>query len=144
MKRSTALAMLGLFVLAMGALCSTAEGRGWLKDVASAQVDDVLDTVAVTPEQRRALDDMKKYLAAEIDAKIEQLQGLVRCVVQARTRPTGAFRLELPRIGPLSEVRVAPRLIRSLAKPCPGSGYLPPPRGAVAAEWRSCCSVAPR
>jgi hypothetical protein len=147
MKRSTALALLGLFTLGVVAMGATSEGRRGLKAIAAAQVDDVLDTVAVTQDQRRALERLKTFVAAEVDAKVEQLQSLIRCAVNSRSRPARRFLLGAPAIGPISQVHLAsPQLVQNWARKgsCTGHGFLPPARGTVAAEWRSCCFAARR
>ncbi len=145
MKRSTALALMGLFILGMGALWATVDGRRFLRNIAAAQLDDVLDTVAVTHNQRVALERAKHAVAAEVDLRVEQLRGLIECAMNSHARPRGRFFLGLPGNRPAAEIRPLPFFVRHSGRgACPSNGYLPPPRGAVAAEWRSCCSVAPR
>ncbi|HKD41735.1 MAG TPA: hypothetical protein VKB87_15745 [Myxococcaceae bacterium] len=145
MRRSTAAALLGLFILGMGLLCSSESGRRGLQNLATAQVDDVLDTIAVTQNQRLALERVRQDVVAEINARVEQLQNLIRCALDSRSPPRGRFHLVSPPNVRTSELRALPFLVRSTAtRSCSSSSYLPPRRAAVAAEWRSCCSVAPR
>ncbi len=145
MKRSAALGLLGVFILGFGAMCATTAGRHWLKEVAVAQVDDVLDTVAVTERQRRALEEIKNHVAGALEAKIRQLEGVVRCAVNNRAGSSHRFHLSAPRIGPISEFRADPLLPRVWVQGSrPQSSYLPPIRGAFATEWRSCSPCTPR
>jgi hypothetical protein len=144
MRRSTAAALLGLFILGMGVLCSTESGRRGLQNLATAQVDDVLDTIAVTQNQRLALERVRENVVAEINSRVEQLQNLIRCALDS-PRPRGRFHLASPPNVRTSELRALPFLVRSTStRSCSSSSYLLPRRAAVAAEWRSCCSVAPR
>ncbi len=139
MKRSAALGLLGVFILGFGALCATAAGRHWLKEIAVAQVDDVLDTLAVTDRPRRALEEIKNRVAVAIEGKIRQVESVLRCAVNSRSGSSPRFQLAPPRIGPISEFRADPRIPRVWVHGSrPPSSYLPPIRGAFATEWRSC------
>jgi len=144
-KRTAALGLLGVFILSLGAICATADGRRWLKKVAIAQVDDVLDTIAVTQRQRQALEEIKNLVAAEVEGKIRQLEGLIQCAVNSRSGSSHRLQLVAPRIGPISEFRADPRIPRVWVHSSrPPTSFLPPIRGSFATEWRSCSRCAPR
>jgi hypothetical protein len=77
--------------------------------------------------------------------KIRQLEGVVRCAVNNRSEPSHRFHLGAPRIGPISEFRVPPQVVRAWGHGSrPTTSYLPPIPGAFATEWRSCSPGARR
>lgn len=143
MKRSTALALLGVVVSSIGVLCATAEGRRWLLDVAGDQVESVLDTIAVTPEQRRALEQVQSAVQARLAAQVEQLRSMLRCAT-ARHEQRHQVLLPLPPLGSLSEWTGRPCRSWAWVNHRPGDGYLPPRPGSLASEWRSCRTFGPR
>ncbi len=144
MKRSTALALLSVVVSSIGVLCATGEGRRWLLDVAADQVDSVLDTIAVTPEQRRALDQVQSAVQSQLGAHVEKLRSVLRCAI-ARNGQRHHLLSTLPPLGSLSELSGRPQRVWAWSGGHrPGDGYLPPRPGSLATEWRSCRTFAPR
>ena len=143
MKRSTALALLSVVVSSIGVLCATAEGRRWLGDIAADQVDSVLETIAVTPEQRQALEQMQSAVRSHLAAHVDRLRSMLRCA-SARNQQRPQL-LWLPPPGSLSEWTGRPQRIWAWGgNHRPGDGYLPPRPGSFATEWRSCRTFGPR
>ncbi len=144
MKRSTALALLSVVVSSIGVLCATGEGRQWLRDVAADQVDSVLDTIAVTAQQRRALEQVQSAVQSDLGARVEKLRSVLRCAT-ARNDERHHLLFTLPPIGFLSELTSRPQRTWAWSgSQRPGNGYLPPRPGSFATEWRSCRTFAPR
>jgi len=144
MKRSTALALLSVVVSSIGVLCATAEGRQWLLAVAGDQVDSVLDTIAVTPEQRQALEQVQSAVQSHVAARVELLRSMLRCAA-ARHNQRHQVLLTVPPLGPLSDWNARPQRVWGWSgSHRPGDGYLPPRPGSFATEWRSCRPFGPR
>ena len=144
MKRSTALALLSVVVSSIGVLCATAEGRQWLRDVAADQVDSLLDTIAVTPEQRQTLEQVQTAVQSHLAAHVEQLRSMLRCAAARHDQPRQLL-LTLPPLGSLSEWSGKPQRIWGWnGSHRPGNGCLPPRPGSFATEWRSCRPFGPR
>ncbi len=145
MKRSTALALLSVVVSSIGVLCATGEGRQWLLDAAADQVDGVLDTIAVTPEQRRTLEQVQSVVQSHLGARVEKLRSVLRCATARNDERHHLLLFTLPPIGSLSELTSSPQRAWAWSgSHRPGNGYLPPRPGSFATEWRSCRSFAPR
>jgi hypothetical protein len=151
MKRSTAAALFGLLLLGLAVISSTRDGRCWLQQMAVAQVDDVLDTVAITGAQRKSLEDAKDSAFAAVNARFELVRNIVRCAFSSGERRAPKYLIEVPRFGPVSEIRWsappgsswAPPAVSRWPRPPPApNGYLPQRRGTMATEWQSCCSGA--
>jgi len=144
MKRSTALALLSVVVSSIGVLCATAEGRQWLLAVAGDQVDSVLDTIAVTPEQRQTLDQVQTAVVSHLAAHVEQLRSMLRCAAARHDQPHQLL-LTLPPLGSLSEMTgKSQRIWGWNGSHRPGDACLPPRPGSFATEWRSCRTFGPR
>jgi len=144
MKRSTALALLSVVVSSIGVLCATAEGRQWLRAVAADQVESLLDTIAVTPEQRQTLEQVQTAVQSHLAAHVEQLRSMLRCAATRHDQPHQLL-LTLPPLGSLSEMTGKPQRIWGWSgSHRPGDGCLPPRPGSFATEWRSCRPFGPR
>jgi hypothetical protein len=66
-----------MIILGFGTWMAAADNGRLAKEIASAEVESVLDAIAWTDEQRVALEDMKDSVAARLQSRIEQLQSLI-------------------------------------------------------------------
>jgi hypothetical protein len=76
LKKWTAAAPV-MILLGVGTWMAAADNGRLAKEIASAEVESVLDAIAWTDEQRVALEDMKDSVAARLQSRFEQLQSLI-------------------------------------------------------------------
>ena len=76
MKKWTAAAPV-MIILGFGTWMAAADNGRLAKEIASAEVESMLDAIAWTDEQRVALEDMKDSVAARLQSRFEQLQSLI-------------------------------------------------------------------